>query len=264
MANTTSAKKASRKIARRTAINVNRRSRMRTLVRKVEEAITGGDKTKETRFKDISAAYEVLSDPKKRQQYDLLKQGNFVGAQPGGSPFGGFEQGGGFAGADLNDILAQMFGGAFGGGGRAGGPGPGRTRVRTQQSRGPQVIFESDSFGHEDQQPFRPQPVQERVVKLPDGSTLTLKGNDAHGDLLLDIDQAVLGTRAEVQTMSGRVTLTIPPGASSGQRLRLRGKGPDGGDQYMTVQIRVPKDIPEKAKELITEFARLTKAKPKK
>jgi small subunit ribosomal protein S20 len=43
MANTTSAKKASRKIARRTTINVNRRSRMRTLVRKVEEAITGGD-----------------------------------------------------------------------------------------------------------------------------------------------------------------------------------------------------------------------------
>lgn len=43
MANTTSAKKASRKIARRTKINTNRRSRMRTLVRKVEEAITGGD-----------------------------------------------------------------------------------------------------------------------------------------------------------------------------------------------------------------------------
>ncbi len=46
MANTTSAKKASRKIARRTKINTNRRSRMRTLVRKVEEAITGGDATK--------------------------------------------------------------------------------------------------------------------------------------------------------------------------------------------------------------------------
>lgn len=43
MANTTSAKKASRKIARRTAININRRSRMRTLVRKVEEAIISGD-----------------------------------------------------------------------------------------------------------------------------------------------------------------------------------------------------------------------------
>ena len=46
MANTTSAKKASRKIARRTTINVNRRSRMRSLVRKVEEAITGGDAKK--------------------------------------------------------------------------------------------------------------------------------------------------------------------------------------------------------------------------
>jgi small subunit ribosomal protein S20 len=46
MANTTSAKKAARKIARRTSINVNRRSRMRSLVRKVEEAITGGDASK--------------------------------------------------------------------------------------------------------------------------------------------------------------------------------------------------------------------------
>ena len=46
MANTTSAKKASRKIARRTTINVNRRTRMRSLVRKVEEAITGGDAKK--------------------------------------------------------------------------------------------------------------------------------------------------------------------------------------------------------------------------
>jgi small subunit ribosomal protein S20 len=46
MANTTSAKKASRKIARRTTINVNRRSRMRSLVRKVEEAISGGDAKK--------------------------------------------------------------------------------------------------------------------------------------------------------------------------------------------------------------------------
>lgn len=46
MANTTSAKKASRKIARRTTININRRSRMRSLVRKVEEAITGGDAKK--------------------------------------------------------------------------------------------------------------------------------------------------------------------------------------------------------------------------
>jgi small subunit ribosomal protein S20 len=46
MANTSSAKKAARKITRRTAINVNRRTRMRSIVRKVEEAITGGDATK--------------------------------------------------------------------------------------------------------------------------------------------------------------------------------------------------------------------------
>ena len=45
MANTTSAKKAARKIARRTAVNKNRRSRMRNFVRKVEEAITAGDRT---------------------------------------------------------------------------------------------------------------------------------------------------------------------------------------------------------------------------
>ena len=53
MANTSSAKKATRKIARRTAVNKNRRSRMRTYVRKVEEALAAGDKAAaETAFKD--------------------------------------------------------------------------------------------------------------------------------------------------------------------------------------------------------------------
>ena len=147
-----------------------------------------------------------------------------------------------------------MFGG-MGGGGRGGG----RARVRTQSARGPHVVFETDSW---DDVPFggaRRAPMEE-TYRLPDGSLLTRRGSDVYGDLTISVDEAVLGTKAEVTTLSGRVTLTIPPGTSSGQKLRLRGKGPEGGDHYVTVQIHVPKDLPERAKELIQEFAKLTRS----
>ena len=82
----------------------------------------------------------------------------------------------------------------------------------------------------------------------------------------ISIEQAVLGGKADVTTLEGKVQLTIPPASSSGLKLRLRGKGvprADGtrGDLYAVTQIMVPpaKDLSSKARELIAEFARLTK-----
>ena len=58
---------------------------------------TGGDKAKEARFKEISNAYDVLGDAKKRSHYDAIRQGGFAGARAGGGPFpGGFPGAGGF------------------------------------------------------------------------------------------------------------------------------------------------------------------------
>jgi molecular chaperone DnaJ len=100
---------------------------------------------------------------------------------------------------------------------------------------------------------------------------------DAHlqrdgADVLLDVpvtfSEAALGTKVQVPTIEGPVTVTIPPGTSSGARLRLRGKGikkPDGsrGDQMVRVEIVAPKgaaDDPETRK-LLEALAKRTEQK---
>src|SRR5438552_1674908 len=75
----------------------------RKLARQYHPDKNPGDKAAETRFKEISAAYDVLGDPEKRKQYDRGGLGAFFGGQ--GAPGGGFDAGG------LGDILSNLFGG---------------------------------------------------------------------------------------------------------------------------------------------------------
>src|SRR5687768_7888954 len=178
---------------------------------------TGGDKSKEQRFKEITAAYEVLSDPKKREQYDLMRRG---GGMPDMSAFSGID--------GIEELFASMFGGMnMGGAGRRGGS---------------RVVFETrpfsgfggsggSGFGGFDFGGAPAAKPAEEVLRTRDGREVVRRGDDVHGDLEVSIDEAVLGTRAEVSTLDGRVTVTLPPGTSSGKRLRLRGKGPGGRDR---------------------------------
>jgi molecular chaperone DnaJ len=71
---------------------------------------TGGDKAKEQRFKDISNAYDVLGDQKKREQYDAIRAGGFRG--PGGVAGNPFAGAGGQGVWDLGDLFSQMFSGS--------------------------------------------------------------------------------------------------------------------------------------------------------
>jgi DnaJ-class molecular chaperone len=80
----------------------------------------------------------------------------------------------------------------------------------------------------------------------------------------LALAEAVLGTKVDVPTLSGeRLTVKVPPGASSGSRLRLRGRGIDGGDQFIEVKVAVPAPKDERSRELIEEFARLNPQSPR-
>ena len=87
--------------------------------------------------------------------------------------------------------------------------------------------------------------------------------------LPLSITEAALGTRIDVPTVDGIVTLTVPPGTSSHQRLRLRGKGiPDPhtgsrGDQLVEVQIVAPKELSARAKELLEALGQELRYNPR-
>ena len=222
---------------------------------------TGGDKAKESRFKDISNAYDVLGDAKKRALYDQLRAS---GGMPAGYGRGGggvyTSQGPGPGVFDLGDLFSQFFsnsGPAAGAGGR---------RVRVEQvdfeDEGPTVRQRSGgrrrANAAEDAE-F----VQQ--VKASDGSYLEVKGQDVYSDVRIAFDRAILGTIATVPTLDGKAEVKVPPGTSSGKKLRLRGKGiPDRagatGDHYITVQIDVPSNLDEDGKkQLIQLVTRLRK-----
>ena len=195
---------------------------------------TGGDKAKETRFKEVSNAYEVLGDPKKRAQYDQIRA---YGVPRAGSGVGGVS-GNGMGGVPFD--LGELFGQFFGGGAAAGRGG----RVRVER-----VDFDDLGGGWQRQARGRaPEPQDaefESKVRASDGSWLTVSGVDVSSEVRISFDRAILGTIAEVATVDGKAKVKIPPGTSSGRKLRLRGKGvQDGtgrvGDHYVTVQIDVP------------------------
>lgn len=268
----------------------------RKLAREFHPDRNPGDKQAEKRFKEVQEAYDILSDKKKREQYDRF---GFAGPQAGaeaGGP-GGFNfrwggEGGGFESVDPEEIL-KFFGGV---GGMGDGFRRGRAGGRRRAPEPPQ------EYASEVAVPFltavRGGPLDLRIgdkelsVKVPagaeDGQTLRLRGQaPGGGDLLLKLriephayfqregnnivlevpisaSEAILGTKVDVPTPEGdRLTVKVPPGTSSGARLRLRGKGVSGGDQFLEIKViaAAPKD--DRSRELIEEFARLNPHNPR-
>jgi DnaJ-class molecular chaperone len=221
------------------------------------------------------------------------------GAGPRGQTFhwgagpGGFEE---VDAGSVADILRQAFGG---GGGPAGFEELLRGQGRARRGRRPEPAPEVES---EVSIPFVTAALGGKVsltvndreldVTIPpgveDGQVLRLKGQSPGGGNLrlvlrvqphpffrregnnivleapLSVSEAVLGTKLDVPTLDGtRLTVKIPPGTSSGTRLRLRGKGIKGGDQYIETKVVVPAPTAERSRELIEEFARLNPQNPR-
>lgn len=198
---------------------------------------TGGDKAKESRFKDISNAYDVLGEPKKRALYDQIRanggmQQGFPGGFGGGATYTystGRPGGAGPSVFDLGDLFSQFFTNPQGG------------RQRTP-SRDPDEDVELESR-----------------VKASDGSWLDVKGVDVYSDVRISFDRAILGTVATVSTIDGKAEVKVPSGTSSGKKLRLRGKGVSDrsgrvGDHYITVQIDVPTGLDDDAKKQLVQL----------
>jgi DnaJ-class molecular chaperone len=80
----------------------------------------------------------------------------------------------------------------------------------------------------------------------------------------LSLPEAALGTKVDVPTIEGaQVTVKVPPGASSGSRLRLRGKGIAGGDQLIEIKVAVPRVEEGRGRELVEELGRLYPQTPR-
>jgi molecular chaperone DnaJ len=97
------------------------------------------------------------------------------------------------------------------------------------------------------------------------------RGDDLYTVVPITVTEAALGAKVEVPTMDGRSLLRVPPGTNSGQKLRLRDKGVPSarhpgkrGDQYVELQVVVPKPVDERVKELLRELERLAPENPRK
>jgi len=296
----------------------------RKLAKKLHPDVTGGDKAKEAKFKEISEAYDVLSDNKKRQDYDASRRNPFAGGRGGGFP-GGDPVGGNI---DLDELFAQF-----------GGRGRGRVKVDPGGQGGNFADMFGNMFTGEQraraQAPQKGEDVQARLeielpeaalgaektisidghrslkIKIPAGITAgkTIRlggqgqpGRGGPGDLLVEVfekpharfrrqkegspdievdvpvalDVAILGGKADVPTLEATtLSLTIPPGTTSGKKLRLRGKGaivaggqksadPKSaggdaarGDLYAVLSIQLPETMSPEAKTALEAFATL-------
>lgn len=96
----------------------------------------------------------------------------------------------------------------------------------------------------------------------------TVKGDDLETELAVAPWEAVLGAKVEAPTIDGKVELTIPAGAKSGQRLRLRGQGLNKrgggrGDEYVRLKIVVPHDVNAEERRLYEELQRVSRFQPR-
>ncbi len=105
-------------------------------------------------------------------------------------------------------------------------------------------------------------------IEIEPHPRLRLEGRDLYMDLPLTPWEAALGAEVQVPTPGGSVTLTIPKGTQGGQKLRLKNKGmPNAGgkagDLYAAAQIRVPKSLSQKEREVFEELRRVSTFNPR-
>ncbi|HEX3732481.1 MAG TPA: J domain-containing protein [Mycobacteriales bacterium] len=295
-ANAEELQRAYRKLARRYHPDVNR------------------DPAAEERFKEINEAYGVLSGPETRKRYDRfgpdfrrIPEGHEQAA--GGPSRGGWRSGPGesrvYYGGDPNVAgginIEDLFGGIFGG--RDAGPfrssmagadqeaelelsleeayRGGQRRVTLPGPSGPASFDVTIPPGVTDGQRIRlageggqgsgsgsPGDLY-LVVRIAPHPRYRLNGHDLALDVTLTPWEAALGATVPVDTPGGEAKVRVPPGSSTGRRLRLRGEGmPNSrgapGDLYAEVKVAVPPRLSRKERELFEALARESTFDPRK
>ncbi|MBZ0124720.1 MAG: DnaJ domain-containing protein [Roseovarius sp.] len=257
----------------------------RKLAKTLHPDLHPGDKTKEAEFQAVAGAYDILGDEEKRKRFDAGEidargherpERQYYRQHAGADSRGRYDSAAGYGDfEDVSDIFSDLFGArqqARGGHGFA--------------ARGADLHYHLDvDFMDAAQGAKRAVPLPDGSMidlTIPagvrDGQTLRLRGkgrpglgggpagdayveigvrrhavftrdgNDIEAEVPITIDEAILGARIEVPTISGKVAVSVPKGASSGQRLRLKGRGvkPGAGgvgDQYVRLKIVTPPKI---------------------
>jgi curved DNA-binding protein len=256
----------------------------------------------EERFKEVGEAYEVLSDPDKRERYDRL--GAQWRAREGASRSGSFEdfvdrQGFGedvrveFGDGGFSEFFERLFG--DGAGARTSGPlrgsdreavlelsledalAGGRRRLSLEDGRSLDVNFPA---GVREGQRIRlaghgaagrdggPSGDLYLLVRLKPHSTFHRRGENLDLELPVAPWEAALGATVPVPTLTGTAQVRVPAGSSSGRRLRLRGRGlpkqgGGHGDLHAIVKITVPKHVSEEERDLFEKLAEASEFDPR-
>jgi len=254
------------------------RKAYRRLAKELHPDANPGNKAAEERFKNVSQAFNILSDPKRRAEYDAGQRAGFgpgaghgMGAGMGGGPRGPFnfrqtrQHNRGFddifsdlftdfgtqtreaprKGADVRQTLTIDFLAAASGG---------KHRVTLPGGRAVEVAVPSGAAdgqvlrlrGQGEPSPMGGSPGDALIeIRIAEHRHFSRDGDDVRLELPVSLKEAVLGAKVRVPTIDGPVDLQVPAGSSSGSLLRLRGKGfasgkGKRGDQIVKLVVALP------------------------